>query len=128
MFSVFKHFHMTMAILSMVLLLIRFLMGMRRPDALNQKALKVLPHAVDGLLIVSIIALIAHIDVTIYPQGFLGEKVLFFVLYILFSVMTVLALRGKVNTKLRIPGFIFATLSWLWLIHVAFSKSAVLLG
>lgn len=128
MFSAFKHFHMTMAILSMVLLLIRFLMGMRRPDALNQPILKIVPHVVDALLVVSIVGLIMHIDISLYPAGFIGEKALFFVLYIVFSVLTVLALRGRIRQQVRIPGFVLAVVSWLWLIHVAFSKSPMLLG
>lgn len=128
MFSAFKHFHMTMAILSMALLVIRFWMGMRKPAALNQKMLKIVPHVIDALLLVSIIAMVGHVELSLYPNGFIGEKALFFVLYILFSVVTVLALRGRVSATLRVPGFSLALLSWLWLIHVAFSKSPVLLG
>ncbi|MCL5050420.1 SirB2 family protein [Aliidiomarina maris] len=128
MYTAFKHFHMTMAILSLVLLVIRFLLAVRRPDALNQKFLKIVPHVIDTLLVVSIITILMHVDISVYPSGFIGEKALFFIVYIVFSVLTILSLRGRVTAKLKFPAFVLAIVSWLWLVHVAFSKAPMLLG
>ncbi|MCC5880917.1 MAG: SirB2 family protein [Idiomarina sp.] len=128
MFTAFKHIHMTMAILSMVFLLVRFAMGMRRPQQLNQRWAKVLPHVVDALLIVSIIGMLSSVSVSLFPAGFITEKAVMFILYIVFSVLCVLSLRGRMSSKLRVPTFALAVFSWLWLIHVAFSKSPLLFG
>jgi len=128
MFSAFKHLHMTMAILSMALLLVRFFMAMRTADALNHKFFKIVPHAVDLLFVISIITLITQVDISVYPQGFIGEKALVFILYIVFSVSAILSLRGRISPMLRLPSFILALVTWLWAVHVAFSKSPILLG
>lgn len=128
MFSAFKHVHMTMAILSMALLLIRFFMAMRTADALNHKFLKIVPHVIDLLFVISIVALITQVDIRLYPQGFISEKALMFILYIGFSVVAILSLRGRLNPKLRLPSFALALVAWLWAVHVAFSKAPMLLG
>lgn len=128
MFSAFKHLHMTMAILSMALLLIRFVMAMRTADALNHKFLKIVPHVIDLLFVLSIVTLITQVDISLYPQGFFGEKALMFILYIVFSVIAVLSLRGRLSPKLRVPSGVLALLAWLWAVHVAFSKAPIVLG
>ncbi|RUO25335.1 hypothetical protein CWE09_00950 [Aliidiomarina minuta] len=128
MFAVFKHFHMTMAILSMVFLVVRFIMGMRNPAALNKPFLKIPPHIVDTLFVISIIAMIITVNITVYPSGWIGEKAALFITYIVFSVITVLAVRGKMPSKLRIPAFVLALVSWIWAIKIAFMKTPLLLG
>lgn len=128
MFTAFKHIHMTMAILSMLLLLLRFAIGFKNQHQLDKRWLKILPHVVDALLIVSIIGMLSSVSVTLFPTGFITEKALFFVLYVVFSVLCVLSLRGKIKANLRVPTFAAALVSWLWLIHVAFSKSPILFG
>ena len=128
MFTAFKHIHMTMAILSMLLLLLRFAIGFKNQHQLDKRSLKILPHVVDALLIVSIVGMLSSVSVTLFPTGFITEKALFFVLYVVFSVLCVLSLRGKVSSNLRIPTFAVALVSWLALIHVAFSKSPILFG
>lgn len=128
MFEGFKHFHMTMAILSMAFLILRFAVGLRGSEGLNKKWLKITPHIVDFLLILSIAGMIYSAPLSLYPAGFVAEKLTFFILYIVFSVLCVLALRGRLKASFKVPMFALALLSWLWLIHVAFSKSPVLFG
>ena len=128
MFSAFKHLHMTMAILSMAFLLIRFVMAMRAGDALNHKFLKIVPHVIDLLFVLSIVTLITQIDISLYPQGFLGEKALLFILYSVFSVIAVLSLRGRLSPKLRVPSGVLALVAWLCAVYVAFNKAPILLG
>lgn len=128
MFAVFKHFHLTMAILSMVFLVVRFIMGMRNPAVLNKAFFKIPPHIVDALFVISIIAMISTVNITVYPSGWIGEKAALFIAYIVFSVVTVLAVRGRMSSKLRIPAFVLALLSWIWAIKIAFMKTPFLLG
>lgn len=128
MFTAFKHLHMTMAILSMILLVLSFAVGFLGQSRLNKPWLKILSHSVVALLIVSIIGMLSSVSVSIFPAGFISEKVVFFILYIVFSILCALSMGGKLNRNLRIPTFAAAVLSWLWLIHVAFSKSPILFG
>lgn len=126
MFAVFKHLHMTMAVLSVLFLILRFAFGMRNAANLQRSWLKVLPHLVDFLLVVSILGMLVTLGVSPFSAPWMTEKLVLFVLYIVFSVVTVLALRAKMSRSLRVPGFALALASWLWLIHVAMTKSAVL--
>ena len=128
MFNAFKHLHMTLAILSMVLLVVRFVMAMRTADVLNQKFLKIAPHVIDFLFVISIVTLITQVDISMYPPGFVGEKALMFLFYIVFSVVAMLSLRGRFSPKLRMPSFCLALVAWLWAVHVAFSKAPMVLG
>lgn len=125
MFMAFKHLHMTVAVLSVLFLIVRFAYGMRSAGHLNKVWLRVLPHLVDALLVISIVGMLATLGVSPFSVPWLTEKLAAFVLYIVLSVLTVLALRGRVNRSLSIPAFILAIASWLWLIHVATSKVAL---
>lgn len=126
MFTAFKHLHMTMAFLSILLLVIRFAIDFLGQNRLNKPWLKILSHSVVALLIVTIIGMLS--SVSTFPAGFISEKALFFILYVVFSMLCALSMSGKLNRNLRIPTFAAAVLSWLWLIYVAFSKSPILLS
>lgn len=128
MFSAFKHTHMLIAFVSVIFLILRFAYGMRGAANLNKKWLKIIPHVIDLVLILSIIGMLTSIGASAYPPAFLSEKLTMFVLYIVFSVVMVLSLRGRLSANLRIPAFVLALVSWLWLIKVAFSKMPVLFG
>lgn len=128
MFTAFKHFHMTLAILSMILLVLRFAIGFFGQPRLNKPWLKMLSHSVVALLIVSIIGMLSSVSVSIFPAGFISEKAVLFILYVVFSMLCALSMSGKINRNLRIPTFVAAVLSWVWLIYVAFSKSPILFG
>lgn len=127
MFAAFKHLHMTMAVLTVLFLILRFAYGMRGAANLNKKWLKALPHVVDFLLVVSILGMLISLSMSPFAASWVTEKLVLFVLYIVFSVIMVLSLRGRMSRSLRVPAFALALASWLWLIHVAMSKSAVLL-
>ncbi|MGX5914427.1 SirB2 family protein [Aliidiomarina sp. Khilg15.8] len=128
MFSAFKHIHTLIALLSVIFLILRFAYGMRGAANLNKKWLKIVPHVIDLLLILSIIGMLTSVGTSVFPSAFLSEKLTMFVLYIIFSVVMVLSLRGRLSKNLRIPAFVLALISWLWLIKVAFSKMPVLFG
>ncbi|RUO32119.1 invasion protein [Aliidiomarina sedimenti] len=127
MFAAFKHLHMTMAVLTVLFLILRFAYGMRGAANLNKKWLKALPHVVDFLLVVSIAGMLISLSMSPFAASWVTEKLVVFILYIVFSVVMVLSLRGRMSRSLRVPAFVLALASWLWLIHVAMSKSAVLL-
>jgi len=122
----FKHIHALFAVLSFVLLIARLGMGWNSPEKLNAKFLKVVPHAVDGLLVVSIIAILVSGGAHPFTSAFHTEKFVGFIVYIAFSVLAVLTLRGRFSSKLKVPFALIALLSWLWLAHVAFAKQPLI--
>lgn len=128
MFAVFKHIHVLMAVLSVLFLILRFAYGIRDTGHLNKRWLKVIPHIIDGLLVLSIIGMLVSVGVSVFPSAWLSEKFTMFILYIVFSVLMVLSLRGRLSAGLRIPAFVLALLSWLWLIKVAVTKMPMLFG
>lgn len=128
MFDVFKHIHVLMAVLSVLFLILRFAYGTRAAGNLNKRWLKVIPHIIDGLLVLSIIGMLVSVGVSVFPSAWLSEKFTMFILYIVFSVLMVLSLRGRLSASLRIPTFVLALVSWLWLIKVAVTKMPMLFG
>lgn len=128
MFSVFKHVHVLMAVLSVLFLILRFAYGTRAASNLNKRWLKITPHIIDGLLVLSIIGMLVSVGVSVFPSAWLSEKATMFILYIVFAVLMVLSLRGRLSASLRIPAFVLALVSWLWLIKVAVTKMPMLFG
>src|SRR5690554_1614958 len=128
MYMMFKHLHATLAVLSIVFLLYRIFAGWANAENLNKKWLKIVPHAVDGLLVVSIIALLVSSGMHPFSSAFHTEKLLGFVCYIAFSVLAVLAIKGRFSAKLKTPFAALALISWFWLVRVAFLKQPLLLA
>lgn len=126
MFAAFKHVHVLMAVLSVLFLILRFAYGTRGADNLNKRWLKIAPHIIDTLLVLSIIGMLVSVGVSVFPSAWLSEKFTMFILYIVFSVLMVLSLRGRISSGLRIPAFVLALASWLWLIKVAVTKMPML--
>ncbi len=128
MYMMFKHLHATLAVLSLVFLLVRVFLAWSNATHLDKKWLKVLPHVIDGLLVASIISLLVVTKMHPLSTSFHTEKSLGFIVYIVFSVLTVLALRGRFSAKLKAPFAALAILSWFWLAKVAVMKQGLLLA
>ncbi|MCC5854845.1 MAG: SirB2 family protein [Idiomarina sp.] len=126
MYEMFKHSHATLAVLSLVFLLLRVFLAWKDSGPLNKKWLKIVPHVIDGLLVVSIIALLTTLQQTPLSGGFFTEKFVGFLVYITCSVLTVMTLRGRFSPRLKVPFLLGAIVSWFWLANVAFSKQPLL--
>lgn len=111
MYMIAKNLHLTAVILTFVLFLIRFVLLLRASDVLQQKWLKILPHIVDTLLLVTIVWLC--IQLSIYPiaNGWASAKLTGLVFYILSIFFT---LRWAKTNVWRIVGAI-STLFWLYM-------------
>ena len=87
-------------------------------DLLNLKWVKVLPHVIDTLLLVSAISLTIQIQQYPFVSSWLTVKVVALIMYILFGM---LALR-RGRTKLqRIFFFVLAMLTFCFMVTVALS-------
>lgn len=123
MYMAFKHLHLLMVVLSVILLFIRFGMMLKGSALLQTKLLKVGPHLVDTLLILSAVALMLTINQYPFVNSWLTEKFIALLAYIALAVM---AVRGR-TTAIRWLCFLGA-LGWLGLmVRVALSKQPVFL-
>ena len=123
MYMALKHSHMLFAMLSVLLLVVRFALLTKGSALLQTKFLKIVPHVVDTLLLLSAVSLMT---LSQYPIStpWLTDKVVGVAAYIL---MGVVALKGR-TPMLRIMAFLGA-LGWLSLVvRVAITKTPVLFG
>lgn len=121
MYLAFKNLHLLLAVLSVSLLFIRFGMMLRSSPMLQHKLLKIGPHVVDTLLILSAVVLMLSINQYPFVNSWLTEKVIALLAYIALAVM---ALRGR-TMAIRWLCFLGA-LGWLGLmIRVALDKQPV---
>lgn len=128
MYLMFKHLHATLAMLSLVLLLLRVFLAWNDASKLDKKWLKITPHLVDGLFVISVIGVLTITKAHPFTSSFHTEKFIGFLAYIAFSITSVLALRGRFSVKLKAPLAAMAILTWFWMVKVAMLKQPILLA
>ncbi len=115
-----KHMHVTFVALSVVLFALRFLWVSLDAKIVRQKWVKIVPHVIDTLLLVTIIGLMSH-----RPwDAFASNKVLGLVVYIAAGIVAMKAAKAWQRTL----GFLVALGAIGFLFHVAFSKQALIGG
>jgi len=123
-YTAFKHLHVLFVLISISLFLFRFVLQLIDSPLVKKKWLKIVPHINDTLLLLSAVGIM--VSVSMYPVQvpWLTDKVIGVIAYIGFGV---LAIKGK-TTGARWLGFVGA-LGWIaFLLHVAFSKQALIAG
>ncbi len=124
MYMALKHTHLMLVAISLSLLILRFVLSLRGSDLLQRKFLKIAPHVVDTLLLLSAIGLMVTIQQYPFVNPWLTEKFIGVLAYIALGVM---AFKGR-TTTLRVFAFVGA-LGWLVLVvKVAITKTPVLFG
>lgn len=115
MYTMVKHAHLTIIILTFVFFLINFVVTIRNSDKRNNKLLKIGPHILYTLFVVTFIYMIAVNPLNLYPfvNGWASSKLGGFVLYVLSITF---ALKWAKTTLWRIVGFISAV---FWLVMSA---------
>lgn len=114
-----KHIHLTAVGLSIALFLGRGLYVQafqRRPAS---KALRVLPHVIDTLLLASALALAFAIGQYPFVHGWLTAKLLALIAYI---VLGIVALDPQRVPAIRWPAFIAALVVFTYIVGVALTK------
>ena len=110
MYLIVKNAHITIIALTFVLFLINFALSIKGSDTVNNKLLKIGPHILYTLFVVTFIYLVAVNPLNLYPfaNGWASSKLAGFVFYVL---SITLALKAT-KTVWRIVGFISAVF-WL---------------
>jgi uncharacterized membrane protein SirB2 len=111
MYTIVKHAHLSIILLTFVFFIINFTLTMKGSDKVNNKLLKIGPHILYTFFIITFIYLISVNPLSLYPfvNGWASSKLAGFVFYVL---SITLALKWAKSTLWRIVGFISA-IFWL---------------
>lgn len=123
-YTTLKIIHITSAIFSYVLFTIRGLWMMQASPRLQLRWVKILPHVIDTILLVSAIALVTMIQQ--YPgiSTWLNAKIGGLLLYIMLGMM---ALRFGKTRKIKTMSWIAAQIVFFYIVLVALTKNPTLI-
>src|SRR5690554_7393680 len=117
-----KHIHMTCALISIIFFSVRVIWAFKGSELLQKKWVKISPHVVDTLLLLSVIGLaFAWVQGGTLP-AWISAKLIGLVAYIFFGLMT---LKKAKNAQQRFAYFALALLTFIYIVGVAFSKNAL---
>ena len=120
MYDTLKAVHVATVVLTILGFMLRAYWMMTRPELLAAKLVKLLPHVIDTLLLISGIALIATLHLPVLEQPWLLAKLLALVAYI---VLGAIALgRGK-TMRSRVTASVASLAIFAYIVGVALSKS-----
>ncbi len=108
----FKHLHMTLAVLSISLFTLRFIWLLANSEKLQAKWVKIAPHVIDTLLLSLGVIMAVQYSMNPIEQLWLGEKLLAVIAYIFTGYYTLKLAR---NRSMQIIGYLGA-MGWVMLI------------
>ena len=111
-----KSIHVAAVIASFTLFFLRGLWMMAAPGKLAARWVRVVPHVVDTVLLVSAIALAVLTAQYPFVQSWLTAKVVALAVYI---VLGIVALRGGRTRRVRIIAWVLALLVFCYIVTVA---------
>lgn len=122
-YATLKIIHITSAIFSYILFTIRGLWMMQASPRLQLRWVKILPHVIDTILLVSAIALVTMIQQ--YPgiNTWLNAKIGGLLLYIMLGMV---ALRFGKTRKIKTMSWIAAQIVFFYIVLVALTKNPTL--
>ena len=119
-YPMFKHLHMTLALVSLLLFIYRWSLALAGSDRLQQKWLKILPHCIDTLLLISGVALAYHLQQAPFVNSpWLGAKLVGLVLYI---VAGTFAIKRAPSARGRLGFGLLALILFAYIVAVAATK------
>ena len=123
-YAALKMIHVTSVIISYLLFSLRSMWMMRGSAALQQRWVKITPHVVDTVLLVSAITLAIRIQQDPIHDPWLSAKIVGLLVYIGLGMM---ALKFGKTRKTRISAWIAAQAVFLYIVLVALTKNPALL-
>ena len=105
MYMIVKNIHLTIISLTFIFFIINFVLTIKGSDKVNNKILKIGPHILYSLFILTFIYLVSVINLYPFVNGWASSKLGGFVLYILSITF---ALKWAKSTVWRIVSFISA--------------------
>lgn len=120
MYFAFKHIHMLCAVLSIVSFIIRGALAIKGSSILQKKWIRIAPHIVDTLLILSAIGLMVSIQQYPFVNSWLTAKLLGLVVYIFLGVVT---LKIAKSQPARVAAYLLAIGTFVYIASVAMTKT-----
>jgi len=112
-----KSIHMLFILLSVSSFISRIMLAQFKPDILRIKALKIAPHVIDTILLLSGIALVFQGNWMAGEFGWIMTKLVMLIAYIGFGVMAMRSTGAK-----RWCAFVLALVCFGYIISVAVTK------
>lgn len=122
MILLLKHLHVTCVVLSISGFLVRGLWMMQESPWLQKKWVRVAPHIIDTILLVSAILLAMQIQQYPFVQNWLTAKVLALIAYI---VIGAIGLKYGRTKKIRIAAWLVAIAIFLYIVLVALTHQVL---
>ena len=119
-YPMFKHLHMTLALVSLLLFIYRWSLALAGSDRLQQKWLKILPHINDTFLLLFGVLLAVTLQLSPGQQPWLMAKLMALVLYIGLGVM---ALKRPARGQ-KLAAGVAALAVFGYMVGAAITKSA----
>lgn len=123
MYLIFKHLHMTLALVSIIGFMVRGQLVFRQHPLLNNKWLRIAPHVIDTMLLSAAIYLAYSLRLWPWEAAWLGAKVVALVVYILLGTLVIKRKGSLGQQKLT---YVAAILVFFYIAAVAITKSALI--
>ncbi|TVQ67655.1 MAG: regulator SirB [Oceanospirillales bacterium] len=123
MYMAFKHLHLTLAALTVLIFLVRAVFVLVWPAGIRKRWLKITAHAVDGLLILSAIALLVVMQMNPIHVTWALAKIIALLAYIGFSVY---AFKTATTLPTRLVGVVLAGATLAYIAMVAVRRTPTL--
>jgi uncharacterized membrane protein SirB2 len=118
-----KSLHVTCVILSYLLFLLRGVWGMRGSSVMQQRWVKIAPHGVDTVLLLSAIALAWQLGYTPFNSPWLAAKIVALLFYI---GLGMLAFRFAKTPRLRLFAWLAAQVVFFYIVAAAITHDPFL--
>ena len=121
MYTILKNLHLALAALTLGGFLLRAWWMLIRSDKLQLRAVRILPHIVDTLFLVSGIGLVFALRLPLAQSPWLIAKLVALVVYI---VAGAIALKRGRTMRIRMTALVIALFAFAYIVGAAISKSA----
>ncbi len=119
-----KVLHITAALFSISGFIIRGIWMMAESNKLQQKWVKIVPHVIDTVLLLSAITLAIKLSINPIEQAWLMNKIIALLVYIGLGMV---ALRFGRNLLQRKIAWILAIVVFIYILFVALTKQSILI-
>ena len=122
LYTALKHIHVGAVIISFVLFFLRGVWMLRDSQQLRQRWVKIFPHVIDSVLLISALWLAVLIHQYPFVHAWLTAKVVGLILYI---ILGMLALRWGRTKRIRAIAWCSALLVFIGIVTVALNRHVV---
>lgn len=119
-YLVLKYVHVVTAVATIAGFLLRGFWMMRESDLLQRRAVRVAPHVVDTVFLLSGVAMLWLLHLNPLTQSWLLAKFAGLIAYVLLGIM---AIRRGPTRQVRIVAFVAAVSVFAYIVGVALAKS-----